>query len=288
MIGGLIIQMVITGVAMGITYMIMASGLTLIFGIMRQVNNAHGVLCAFGALTTYTFVYKFGVNFFLALLLVGLIFGLFGIIFERVILKPVRDLWLVGFLVTTGFWFILEGLGWVVFGTVPQHISLPVKGFLQFGSVRISIEKLMIIGIGVLVMLLLNYLVHGLAIGRQMRAVQEDPEAAKLQGINADQVCSVAFFIGCSLPAIAGGLLISMFVLDVGSGLMVLLKTFLIIGIGGLGSIPGAIVAGLLLGFSDSFLGTLLGSEVAYSAAFAIMLVVLAIKPMGLLGTARE
>ena len=169
-----------------------------------------------------------------------------------------------------------------------KHISFPVKGFLQFGSVRLSIEKLLIIGIGVLIMLVLNYLVHGLAIGRQMRAVQEDPEAAKLQGINADRVCSVAFFIGCSLPAIAGGLLITMFMLDVGAGLMVLLKTFLIIAIGGLGSIPGAIVAGLLLGFSDSFLGTLLGAEVAYSAAFAIMLVVLAIKPMGLLGTARE
>ena len=76
--------MVITGVAMGVTYMIMASGLTLIFGIMRQVNNAHGVLCAFGALTTYTFVHQFGMNFFLALPLVALIFGLFGIIFERV------------------------------------------------------------------------------------------------------------------------------------------------------------------------------------------------------------
>lgn len=157
MVGELIIQMVITGVAMGITYMIMASGLTLIFGIMRQVNNAHGVLCAFGAMVTYTFVHQFGINFFLALALVGLVFGLFGIIFERVVFKPVRDLWLVGFLVSTGFWFILEGVGWVTFGTLPQHVSFPVKGFLQFGSVRLSIEKLSIIGIGALIMLGLNY-----------------------------------------------------------------------------------------------------------------------------------
>jgi branched-chain amino acid transport system permease protein len=288
MVGGLIFQMLITGVAMGVTYMLMASGLTLIFGILRQLNNAHGVLCAFGAMVTYTLVSRFGINLFLALPLVGLIFGLFGIVFEKVILKPVREEWLVGFLVTTGVWFILEGMGWVTFGTLPQHVSFPIKGFLEIASVRISIEKLTIIGIGFLIMLLLNYLVHGLAIGREMRAVQEDPEAAKLQGINADRICSVAFFIGCALPGIAGGLLVSMFMLDVGGGVMFLTKTFSIIAIGGLGSIPGAIVAGLLVGFSDSFLGTLMGAEVAYSSIFAIMLIVLSIRPMGLLGTAGE
>jgi branched-chain amino acid transport system permease protein len=285
---GLIIQMVITGVTMGVTYMIMASGLTLIFGIMRQVNNAHGAICAFGAFTTYKFVYQLGVDYFLVLPIVAVIFGLFGIVYERVIFKPVRELWLTGFLVSTGFWFILEGFGWLIFGTVPQCVSFPIRGLLEFGSVRLAIEKLFILGIGILIMLGLHYLVHGCAIGRQMRAVQEDSEAAKLQGINADRVSSVAFFVGCSLPALAGSLLIAMFMLDVGMSQMILVKTFIIIAIGGLGSIPGAMVGGLLLGFSDSFLGTLMGAEIAYSAAFGIMLVVLAIRPMGLLGTARE
>ncbi len=284
----LIIQMVITGVALGITYMIMASGLTLIFGIMRQLNNAHGVLSIFGGLTIYTCIKHFGMNYFVALFLVAFVFGLFGIIYEKAIFKPARKLWLMGFLVSTGFMFILEGLGWIVFGTLPQNVSFPLKGFLEFGTFRISIEKLSVMGTGALCMILLYFLVHSLAIGRQMRAVQEDPEAAKLQGINVDRVCSVAFFIGCFLPAIAGGLLITMFMLDAGAGLMLLVKTFLIIAIGGLGSIPGAVVGGLLLGFSDSFLGTLMGAEVAYSAAFAIMIIVLAIRPMGLLGTARE
>lgn len=284
----LIPQMLVIGVATGVIYMMLASGLTLIFGIMRQINNTHGVICALGGVIGYVLVSQFKLNFFLTLILVALIFGIFGLLLERLIFRNVRKLWIGGFLASTGIWFIMEGIGWQVFGTLPRNTVFPFRGVISLGSVTLSEEKLAIAVIGAVFMLILYYLVHHTAVGRQMRAVQEDPEAAALQGIDADRVCSVAFFVGCSLAGAAGTLLSAMFMVDSGSGLLVLLKASIVIAIGGLGNIQGAVLAGLLLGLSDSIIGTLLGAQIAYAAAFALMLFVLSIRPMGLAGTARE
>lgn len=277
-------HVVFNGLCLGVVYMLMASGLTLIFGVMRQINNAHGVMYALGGVLGYTLVDRLGMNLFLAFLVVIIVFGFLGMIIERLVFRRTRKEWLVGYLASTGIWFVMEGLGWMAFGTVGRSIPSPVQGTIGVGGIVVSLERLLIIGMGAMIMAILFIVVHRLEVGRQLRAVQEDSEAAALQGVNADRVSAVGFFIGCALAAAAGFLVTVMFVMDAGGGLAALIKAFLIIAIGGLGSIPGAVTAGLLLGLSDSIIGSLLGSQIAFSFAFFMLLVILVVKPTGLVG----
>ncbi|MFX0197491.1 MAG: branched-chain amino acid ABC transporter permease [Candidatus Hodarchaeota archaeon] len=279
-------QMIFIGLSLGIVYMLMASGLTMIFGIMRQINNTHGVMYALAGLLGFNFVSKLGINLLLGMFLVAIVFGLLGIIIERIVFRPTRKEWLVGFLASTGIWFALEGLGWIYFGALPRNIPSPITGIMSIGGIVVSLERLFIIGIGVVVMGVLFFIVHKLPIGRQLRAVQEDSEAAALQGVNVDRVCSVGFFIGCACAAIAGFLIAIMFNMEVGSGTAALIKAFLIIAIGGLGSIPGSVLAGVILGLNDSIMGTLFGIQLAFSFAFILLLIILIVKPTGLVGRA--
>jgi len=281
----LIFQMVVTGFVLGSIYMLMASGLTLIYGIMHQVNMAHGVFFMLGGMLAYYATKQAGVPYFVSLLAILSVFPFIGIFFERIIFRPIRHLWLAGYMSTIGVWILVEGLGWQVFGTVEKGLQFPVQTLIQLpGGVTISASKLIICALSLLIIAGIYWIVGRTAIGRQMRAIEQHPKAAKLMGIHSDRVVSIGFALGITLAALAGGLVSTLYSISPTSGQMPMLKAFIIIILGGLGSITGSLIASFTLGFIDSFGGTLFGPQAGHFLGFALVIFILIFKPAGILG----
>jgi branched-chain amino acid transport system permease protein len=281
-------QLLFNGIALGIIYFMIAAGLTLIFGIMRQVNNAHGIFYGIGGLLCYYLIDKTGMNILLAIICVAGIMGMVGVILERAVFKPSRDAWIVGVLASTGVWFILEAFAWDFFGVLPRSISTGFEGSISIGAIHFSLSKLLGIGVGIGSIIFLIFVVHKTVLGYQMQAVQENREVAALQGINVNRIYRVSFFIGSAMAGIAGCLAGIIFNIDAGTGVVALVKAFIIMGIGGLGSIPGATIAALIVGLTESIVTTLWGSQVAFMSCYALLLAILLVKPMGLWGKSGE
>lgn len=281
----LIFQMVVTGFVLGSIYMLMASGLTLIYGIMHQVNMAHGVFFMLGGMLTYYATKQAGLPYFISLLVILCVFPFIGIFFEKIIFRPIRHMWLAGYMSTIGVWILVEGLGWQVFGTVEKGLEFPVQTLIQLpGGVTISASKLIICALSFLIIVGLYWIVGRTAIGRQMRAIEQHPKAAKLMGIHSDRVVSIGFALGITLAALAGGLVSALYSISPTSGETPMLKAFIIIILGGLGSITGSLIASFTLGFIDSFGGTLLGPQAGHFLGFALVIFILIFKPAGILG----
>jgi branched-chain amino acid transport system permease protein len=281
----LIFQMVVTGFVLGCIYMLMASGLTLIYGIMHQVNMAHGVFFMLGAMLAYYATKAAGLPYFLSLFLIIIIFPFIGIAFERMIFRPIRHLWLAGYMSTIGVWILVEGLGWQVFGTVEKGLPFPIQTLLRLpGGVAIPASKLILCILSLLIIAGIYWIVGRTSLGRQMRAVEQQPKAAKLMGIHSDRVVAFGFALGITLAALAGGLVSTLYSISPTSGETPMLKAFIIIILGGLGSITGSLIASFLLGFIDSFGGTLFGPQAGHFLGFALVIFILIFKPAGILG----
>ncbi len=281
----LIFQMVVTGFVLGSIYMLMASGLTLIYGIMHQVNMAHGVFFMLGAMLTYYATKEAGLPYFVSLIIIILVFPFIGVLFERIIFRPIRHIWLAGYMSTIGVWILIEGLGWQVFGTVEKGLQFPIQTLIQLpGGVTISAGKLIICALSLLIIAGIYWIVGRTALGRQMRAIEQQPKAAKLMGIHSDRVVALGFALGITLAALAGGLVSTLYSISPTSGDTPMLKAFIIIILGGLGSITGSLIASFTLGFIDSFGGTLFGPQVGHFLGFALVIFILIFKPAGILG----
>jgi branched-chain amino acid transport system permease protein len=281
----LIFQMVVTGFVLGCIYMLMASGLTLIYGIMHQVNMAHGVFFMLGAMLAYYATKAAGLPYFLSLFLIIIIFPFIGIAFERMIFRPIRHLWLAGYMSTIGVWILVEGLGWQVFGTVEKGLPFPIQTLLRLpGGVAIPASKLILCILSLLIIAGIYWIVGRTSLGRQMRAIEQQPKAAKLMGIHSDRVVAFGFALGITLAALAGGLVSTLYSISPTSGETPMLKAFIIIILGGLGSITGSLIASFLLGFIDSFGGTLFGPQAGHFLGFALVIFILIFKPAGILG----
>ncbi len=281
----LILQMVVTGFVLGSIYMLMASGLTLIYGIMHQVNMAHGIFFMLGAMLSYFAVKEAGLPFFVSLLLIAAVFPFVGIAFERIIFRPIRHLWLAGYMSTIGVWILIEGLGWQFFGTTEKGLEFPIRGMLHLpGNVTVPASKFIICVLSFLIILAIYWIVGRTPLGRKMRAVEQQPRAAKLVGINSDHVVALGFALGITLAALAGGLVSTLYSISPTSGDTPMLKGFIIIILGGLGSISGSLIASFLLGFVDSFGGTLFGPQAGHFLGFALVILILIFKPAGILG----
>lgn len=271
---------------MGMIYVLIALGLTLLYSIMHIMNFAHGEIYMLGGFVSYYLVSKIGFNYFVSLPITMVILFIGGIIFEKLFFSRVRGNYMQCLLVTVGISLILQSLGWTFFGTEDVAIPSPISGVLRFGGIFIPKQRLLSALIGLLLVGLLYLLIAKTKIGRHMRAIEQDSEAAELFGVNLNLVNMVALGIGFALAAIGGALVGSIFVLNPSIGLVPMLKAFVIIIMGGLGSIVGCILAGLLLGIIDSFVATLLGANLAYVVAFAILILIIIIRPRGFFGHA--
>jgi branched-chain amino acid transport system permease protein len=282
----LLLQSAIIGVSIGSIYILMALGLTLMFGMMHIINFAHGAVYMLGAFVIYYVFSQWGVPYFLAFVVAMVLLGLFGYLVERTVYRPIKggiEPTLVALLALTTF---LQAAGYPVFGQLDKHVPPVFQGTRSVLGVMISVERLMIIPVAGLLVVALYLFINRTRVGGAMRAIEQDREAAALQGVNVDMINGLAFAIGFALAAAAGALMAPIFKLDPMMGEQPLLKAFIIIILGGLGSIPGAILGGLMLGLIDSIVATALGAEPAFLLSFVFIILLLLWKPTGLFGHA--
>jgi branched-chain amino acid transport system permease protein len=282
----LLIQSTIIGLSIGSIYILMALGLTLMFGMMHIINFAHGAIYMLGAFAIYYIFSQWGAPYFAAFVLAMLLLGTFGYLVERSIYRPIKggiEPTLVALIALTTF---LQAAGYPVFGQLDKHVPPVFHGTRNVLGVMISVERLMIIPMAGALVVGLYLFINNTKMGAAMRAIEQDKEAAALQGVNVHVVNGLAFAIGFALAAASGALMAPIFKLDPMMGEQPLLKAFIIIILGGLGSIPGAILGGLMLGLIDSIVATALGAEPAFLLSFVFIILLLLFKPTGLFGYA--
>lgn len=277
-------QATANGLVVGMLYLLMAVGFTLAFGVMRMVNFAHGEFYMLGAFTSYVLVVQWSVPFLLAVALSVVIAIVFGSLIEWLILKPFRKDELNGMIVTIGLAMILQNAALMAFG--PNPVSLPsiATGASSLLGVTVANSRLYVVGFALVVLLLLYVFLRHSPAGRGLRAVVEDADIAALQGVRSRLYYPLGFGIGVGLAAIAGALMAPLFSVSPFMGQTPLLKAFMVVILGGLGSIPGAAVAGLFLGLLESYSSLFLSSSTADMLIFILVVVGMLAFPRGLIG----
>ena len=297
------LQELVNGITTGALYSLVALGFSMVYGVLKLLNFAHGDLYMIGAYIGFFVIQWFGgaqhltiavpllllIMFVLAAALVG---GL-GVAIERFAYRPLRDAPRIAPLITAiGISFFLESSALLLFGAqyrvynTAEFISL--SSGIQIGSVTIDSVQIMVLVLGLILMTGLQMLVNRTRLGRRMRAVAADREAAEMLGINVNFVITATFFLGSALAGIAGvmgGLLFNQVTATI--GFIAGLKAFTAAVVGGIGSIPGAMLGGLLIGVAESMVTGYISSTYTNLIVFGLLIVVMLIRPSGLLGRAQ-
>lgn len=286
------LQVLINGVVLGSVYALIALGLTMVFSIMRVVNFAHGQMYMLGAFVVYYVYGQFGLPLWLALMLAALVLGLVGVAFNRFFFQPVlanakREE--NSMLMAVGTALLLENLALTLFGEKQRGVPQVVDGSFIFGDIAeggavLTYPNAMVALLAVLFIVALLLFVQYTRPGRALRAVAQDKEAARLQGVDVKATTTLGFAIGAALAGLAGGLLVTIYGVNSGVGTNISTKAFIMIMIGGAGVTSGAIVGGVLLGFAEAIGYDLLPGSLTYLLIFVAMIVFLIFKPNGLFG----
>jgi branched-chain amino acid transport system permease protein len=285
-------QQVLNGVFVGSIYALFAVGYTLVFGVLDILNLAHQAVFMLAAFAALVLVADAHLPLWIALPAGVLIGGLIGLLLERLAFRPLRgrsDSNISGLISSLAVATIFEAVALQLFG--PDISRFPIGTFpdrmIQIGGASASLLQLCIIGISVLLMALLTFLMARTRLGRQLRAVAENPRAARILGVNVDRTIAVAFFLSSALGGAAGvlfGLAFNSISPDVGRS--VELKGLAVIILGGMGSVPGAVLAGFALGLIEVFTVAHVGSSFRDAVSFAVLFLVLIARPRGLFGRA--
>ncbi len=286
----LLLQHFANSVSLGSLYALIAIGYTMVYGILRLINFAHGDVFMLGAYLSFYGMTLIALPWWAALVLAIVMTALFGISLERVAYRPLRDSPRISIMISAiGASFLIENLGILIFGGRPKGVPVPdVLGqVLQFGPVSIVAVSLLIPAATAVILVFLVYLVNRTKTGMAMRAVSTDIDAARLMAVDVNRIVSITFGVGSLLAAFGGIMWAFKYPqLNPLMGMMPGLKCFIAAVIGGIGSIPGAVLGGFLLGFIEIMTVALLPELSGYRDAFAfvLLIIVLLVKPTGLLG----
>lgn len=290
MTASLFVQGLINGLNQGAIYALIALGYTMVYGIIRMINFAHGDFIMIGAYTlfyTIPLMVDAGMPAWMAVIVAVAVCALVGVLVEILAYRPVRKAGPMSALITAlAMSIFLENLAMVLFGAKPHNVqaifSLPT---ITVGGVSLPLNVLLTIGIGVAMMLCMQLFVKKTKLGKAMRAVPQDKDASTLVGINVNKIITLTFAIGSGLAAIAGVLLCSAYpTLMPTTGSLPGIKAFTAAVFGGIGSIPGAFVGGVLLGIIEIFAKAYISTQLSDAIVFGVLIVVLLVKPDGLLG----
>ncbi|MGH7070047.1 MAG: branched-chain amino acid ABC transporter permease [Acetobacteraceae bacterium] len=281
-------QVFVNGVNLSAIYILMALGFTMIFGIMRIVNFAHGAFAMAGGLALYYLLLYGHVPFLAALPLSAVLVGVASLGVERLVIRPFYHRELQGLIVTLGLSLVMIYLAVIFFGTSQRSVPPIYSAIFTVGPFVLPADRIVVLGIAAIALLLFFLFMRYTRPGLAMRVAAQDLEIAEAQGINANAHYQGAFFIASSLAALAGGLFGQLYSLSPFMGATPLLKAFIVVILGGLGSVVGAAVGGIVLGMAESILATFYGASVAQLASFAIVMVILLVRPQGLLGSAER
>ncbi len=287
---GAILLTLFWGVAVGCVYMLLASGLNIIFGVMKLVNFAHGQLLMIGAYLTWTISVWSGLNAYEAILVSMALVAVLGVAVERLTFRRVLggDK-LNEIFVSLGLIYIFENAALLFWGDQSQRITSPFSGMsLVFPAFSITYDRIIAIFVVATILVAFGFLVYRTKIGLAMRATSQRNSTATLMGINTERIYMITFALGSAMAAAAGGLYGIIFSFNTQSGEMMTIIAFAIIILGGLGSIRGAIVGGLLYGIAEQMAALFLGGTWSSAVAFALLIGVLIIRPNGLFGEKGE
>ena len=280
-------QQIINGISLGSIYALIALGYTMVYGIMRLINFAHGDIYMLGAYVGFFVTTQLQLGFFPALICSMVVIGITGVLIEKLVYKPLRSSSKISILITAiGMSLFIEYT--TMYFLTPQPRTFPPvlpNTIFHLGDIIVSFQQLVILGSTVVLMLLLWYIIQYTKMGKAMRAVSYDTDAALLMGINVDHVISFTFALGSALAG-AAGVLVGIYynTIDPLMGIMPGLKAFIAAVLGGIGIIPGAMMGGLILGVVEALVSGFISSTFRDAAAFGILIVILLIKPTGLLG----
>lgn len=283
------LQHLINGIYIGSIYAIIALGYTMVYGIAKMLNFAHGDVIMVGAFMSYTVTSAMGLSVIPSILIAMVICTLLGMLIEGLAYKPLRGTSSLAVLITAiGVSYFLQNAAQLIWG--PAEISfkrvVTAEPLLLFGGqLRISAEVLVTLAVAVVIMVGLTLFVNKTQTGKAMRAVSEDRDAAQLMGINVNRTISITFAIGSALAAVAGVLLCSK-VQSVWPtvGSMPGIRAFTAAVFGGIGSIPGAMLGGMLLGLIETMTGAYISTQFSDAIVFLVLIIVLLVRPAGLLG----
>ena len=285
-----IIETLISGLSSGSTYAMIALGYTMVYGIAKMLNFAHGDVIMVGGYAIYTTMI-IGGNPLLGLLVAILFCILLGVTIEKIAYKPLRGASPLAVLITAiGVSYLLQSLAQMIFGTAPKTVIVADMGNLEIGEFKIPYYIVITLVCSTIIMVALTLFVKKTKIGRAMVAVSEDKGAAQLMGINVNRVIMITFAIGSGLAACAGFfMLMKAPSLSNTLGAMPGIKAFTAAVIGGIGSIPGAMVGGLLMGVVEAIsLKITVIAPYTDAIEFMILIIILLVKPTGILGKVRR
>ena len=291
------LQQLVNGLSLGSIYALIALGYTMVYGVLRLINFAHGDVYMVGAYVGYYLSRKLQgeepsiISALLVMIGSMIVCALLGMLIERLAYRPVRREARLTLLITAiGVSLFIENVAQLVFGPDPKFFpSLAPRTDFIVAGVRLTSEQITVIVVAMLLMLLLRYFILRTRTGKAMRAVSFSLDASRLMGISTDRIISITFALGSALAA-AAGVLIGMQIpkIDPLMGIMYGLKAFVAAVLGGIGSIPGAVLGGLLIGISEVMVVGYLSSTYREAIAFGILILVLILRPQGLLGRVQK
>jgi len=285
-----LIETLLWGVANGCIYILLATGLNIIFGVMKLVNFAHGQLLMIGAYIAYAAATAFGLNAYLSILVAIVTVALIGAGLERLTFRRVLGTdKLNEIFVSLGLIYVFENVAVLLWGNKHKQITSPFQGLgLSLGEVSIGYDRLLAILVVIIILIALFILIKKTKIGLAMRATSQRSGTSMLMGINIEKVYIFTFALGAALAGAAGALYGIIFPFNPSIGALPTIKAFAIIMLGGLGSIPGAIIGGLLYGIAENTAVYFLGGIWQDAIAFALLIIVLVIRPTGIFGEKGE
>lgn len=281
----LFMQQILNGIMVGSIYSLVALGLTLEYGILNIPNFAHGVLYTVGAYIAFLCVMSLGLNYWIAILCAMAVLALIGIIMHRLVYHPlVKAPHLNSFIAAIGLIFMFKAGMLIIWGPDFKRVSNINEGVFNIAGTIITTQRIVIVVVAVALIVLLNLFIKKTMMGATIEALAQDREGALLVGINVNRVETMVFAVGSALAAVAATLIAPIFLVYNTMGDAVILKAFVIIILGGMGSIPGAIIGGYMIGLVESLGGAYVSTDFNEIIAFGILIAVLAFKPTGLFG----
>lgn len=281
------IQQLVNGISLGSIYALIALGYTMVYGIIKLINFAHGDVFMLGAFIGFYAIARWEMNFIVALIVAMALCAIIGVIIERVAYKRLRNATRIAALITAiGVSLLIEYTVIFFRGAAPEAYPKVFEASnIEILGAQISTQSLIILTISIVLMVILQFIVHKTKIGKAMRAVSHDADAARLMGINVDNTISATFAIGSALAGAAGVIFGIYYTrIDPLMGVLPGVKAFIAAVLGGIGSIPGAMVGGLVLGVVETVVSALGYSLWRDAAAFVILILILILRPAGIFG----
>jgi branched-chain amino acid transport system permease protein len=279
-----LLEILIVGAVSSAIYAMLAVGFTLIFGVARILNLAHGSFYALGAYGAYFFTTQLKLPLFPAALLAIALVAVFGVFVERVLVRPMRRSQLAVLMITLAVALVVEQALFLTFGSEYRNVPAFIETKFTIGGVDVGGQRLLALGVGVLLIGLLWSFIQFTRLGSAILAISQDPEAARYMGIPSDRIFSIVMAISAALAAAAGVLAGPFLTVQPTMWLLPIVKAFAIVVVGGLGSIPGSILAALMLGYAETIVGYLISTSWTEIVSVLATLLMLVFRPAGIFG----